>query len=62
MPKQRQIVAYSDISEASISSDDDEVFDVHKSEGDSDTRATSVEDFDVDDDDFDVEIDFEDQS
>lgn len=60
MPRRRQILTNADDSDASLSPEGDEVFDVDEFEGDSDSEATSVEDLDVDDD-LDLEIDFEDQ-
>jgi len=60
MPRHRQSLADPDDSDTLSSHEDDEVFDVDKFEGDSDTEATSAVDLDVDDD-LDAEIDFEDQ-
>ncbi len=60
MPRRRQILADADDSDASISPEDDEVFDVDELKGDLDSEATSVEDLDVNDN-ADLEIDFEDQ-
>lgn len=60
MPRHRQSLADSDNSDTLSSHKDDEVFDVDKFKGDSDTKATSAVNLDVNDD-LDAEIDFEDQ-